>query len=70
MAQLTLWQRMIGSFSNGSVVMNLPVNVGDAKHRVDIWVGKILGRNDHPTQYCLENPQTGQPGGLQTKGHN
>ena len=51
-----LWSKHQTGFPGGSVVKNLPANVGDMQDRFSLWVGKILWRRN-PLQYsCLGNP--------------
>ena len=66
------------SFPGGSVVKNLPANVGDKRHEFDPWVRKIPFRKKwQPTAVFLPGKSHGQeePGelqsiGLQRVGHN
>ena len=65
---MTYYYFVLG-FPGGSVVKNLPVSVGDARHsRLVPGSGRSLGAgNGNPLQYsCLEIPWTEEPGGLQS----
>ena len=58
-------------FPGGSVVKNLPVSAGDARHsRLIPGSGRSPGAgNGNPLQYsCLEMPWTEEPGRLQSMG--
>ena len=73
-----IWLEGEGSFPGGSVVKNLPANVGDKRHEFDPWVRKIPFRKKwQPTAVFLPGKSHGQeePGelqsiGLQRVGHN
>ena len=62
---------MICGFSGGSVVKSMPANAGDIR-----GAGSIPGSARSPRRgqgnpllhSCLENPQTQEPGGLQSIG--
>ena len=67
---MTYYYFVLG-FPGGSVVKNLPVSVGDARHsRLVPGSGRSLGAgNGNPLQYsCLEIPWTEESGGLQSMG--
>ena len=67
---MTYYYFVLG-FPGGSVVKNLPVSVGDARHsRLVPGSGRSLGAgNGNPLQYsCLEIPWTEEPGRLQSMG--
>ena len=52
-------------------IKNLPANAGDARNMGSIlgWGRSPGGGNGNPLQYwCLGNPMTEEPGGLQSVG--
>ena len=55
---------------SGSVVKNPPANAGAWGDGGSIpgWRQSPGGGNGNPLQYCLENPRTEVPGGLQSMG--
>ena len=59
---------MADGFPGGSVVKNLPANVGDVVS-IPGSEGPPGGRNGNPLQCsCWEDPWTEEPGGLQSMG--
>ena len=68
--QETLWKpwSIPVSFPGGSVVKNLPANIGDMSLISGLERSPGEG-NGHPLQYsCLGNPTAEEPGGLQSMG--
>ena len=55
-------------FPSGTVINNLPVNVGDVS-LIPVSGRSPGGGNGNPLHYaCLGNPKTGEPGKLQSIG--
>ena len=62
---------LVGASQVVLVVKNPPANAGDIRDSSLIpgWGRSPGGGNGNPLQYsCLENPGTGEPGGLQSIG--
>ena len=63
-----LGSKELGGFPGGSVVKNLPANVGDLSSIPGLGRSPAEGNGNLLQNCCLENPMDRGPGGLQSMG--